>query len=275
MDAQPDQQISGPLYYENPPVVERVISVKGEMTQEAFEAGIDGWRQEVIPEYPIEEPIIKWLLNMEEKEGFPQFNTMQPELKITHRFSKRRAKDGFDWSIRCPVGTLMMNMHSIPHPNRRFSHLRSEFERWLPRWMNQFNVAGCQSVGLLYLNVLRKDVTPGLFNDDGALRLGSALRVFSSVPGDHEQIVPPFDCRMTVLLRSEPRAVLQIRAQDASGPEHTVGVKLTLLCEAELAGKGTPQDCLELLDWCHERILDRFELVFTDEAKTTFNPRKP
>jgi hypothetical protein len=29
---------------------------------------------------------------------------------------------------------------------------------------------------------------------------------------------------------------------------------------------------MALLDWCHERIVERFEVVFTEKAKQTFEP---
>ena len=74
------------VIYQKPPIIERVMVVEAIMTPEQFEEGIEGWRQEVASEYPYEEPLTEWLLNMKEKDGIPLLDTMEPELKITGGF---------------------------------------------------------------------------------------------------------------------------------------------------------------------------------------------
>ena len=268
---EPIQDLRRARCYKNPPIIERVIYVDSQMTPERFEVGIDGWGQEVMREFPVEEHLTEWLLNMEERDGIPLLDTMEPELRITHRFSKKRKVDGFDWSIRCPVGKFMMNMHSNPGCGRSFKNLFEEFQRWFPRWMGHFDVTESQGVGLIYVNKLRRDITPQLFGDDGDLELGKALSVFSTVPGEHERLEPPFDCQVTV--RLNPSASLNIRVHDISSPAHGAAVNVVFKVFAKLQpGRQGALDTLQLLSWCHERILERFELVFTEEAKETFTP---
>ncbi len=242
------------------------------MTAESFEANIERWKQKVIPEYPAEEPLIEWLVEMEEKDGVPLFDTLAPKLRITHRFSKKSKADGFDWSIRCPIGKFTMNMHSHPGSERRYGHLRKEFSKWLPLWMEHFGVERGEVLILGYINVLRRDITPQFFNNEGGLELDKVLRVFSSIPGKHESLVPPYDCRVTVNLGNEPARKLGIRVKDATTPENGVAIKVTLDTMAQLSGDGGVSEILELLDWSHERIIERFEQVFTDEAKASFTP---
>ncbi len=247
--------------------------VEAIMTPEQFEEGIEGWRQEVASEYPYEEPLTEWLLNMKEKDGIPLLDTMEPELKITHRFSKKRKAEGFDWSIRCPSGTLIMNMHSRPGSDRQYANLKDEFERWFPKWVRHFNISQCHAVTLIYVNSLSRDVTPDLFTSEGDLELGKALTVFAGIPGVHERLEPPFDCQVTV--RLNPETSLHIRVNDDSSLGRGPTVLVKLKCTAALRpGHGTVQEALQLLNWCHERIIERFELVFTTEAKETFGPTR-
>ncbi|MBV6501744.1 MAG: hypothetical protein CJBNEKGG_04262 [Prosthecobacter sp.] len=263
---------ASPPAYVNPPVIERVVTLHAPMTAEVFEANIERWKQKVTPEYPAEEPLIEWLVEMEEKDGVPLFDTLAPKLRITHRFSKKTKAEGFDWSIRCPVGKFTMNMHSHPGSGRRYDHLRKEFAKWLPQWMEHFGVERAELLNLGYINVLRRDVTPQFFNKDGGLELDKVLRVFSEIPGKHESLEPPYDCRVTVNLGNAPARKLSIRVKDATTPANGVAIKVTLETLAQVSGEGGISEVLELLDWSHERIIERFEQVFTDEAKASFTP---
>ncbi len=50
-------------------------------------------------------------------------------------------------------------------------------------------------------------------------------------------------------------------------------MKLDLVAQTSLVGESvTTENLLNLLDWEHERILARFEAVFTAEARQSFEP---
>jgi hypothetical protein len=258
--------------YVNPPVIERVVTLHASMTAEAFETNIEKWKLKVLPDYPIEEPLIEWLVEMQEKEGVPLFDTLSPKLRITHRFSKKSKAEGFDWSIRCPVGQFTMNMHSHPGSGRRYRHLRDEYAKWLPQWMEQFGVTQLEQLSFGYINKLRRDITPQFFNTEGGLELDRVLRVFAAIPGKHESLEPPYDCRVTVNLGTAPARKLAIRVKDATTPKHGVAIDVILEAVAQIGGSGGSSEALELLDWSHERIIERFEQVFTAEARASFKP---
>jgi hypothetical protein len=38
------------------------------------------------------------------------------------------------------------------------------------------------------------------------------------------------------------------------------------------AGQSSVEKIAELLDWAHDRIVDRFDLVFSQKAKSSFQP---
>jgi hypothetical protein len=46
-----------------------------------------------------------------------------------------------------------------------------------------------------------------------------------------------------------------------------------LVVNAGLAGRTPTRETIaELLDWAHERIVERFEVTFSDKAKLSFQP---
>lgn len=261
--------------YEAPPIIERVATVAVDMTPESFEEKFEQWQNLVIEEYPKETPLVEWKLNMEENEyGIPNLDTMNPELRITHRFSRKTAVDGFDWSIRCPVGRIAINMHSRPGDGRGYGGtMRKELEKWIPAWLKHFDVERSKYVSLHYVNMLRRDITPDLFDDDGSLRLGNALTIFSNVPGEHEHLEPPFDCQVGVRLNGHDDAHLRVHVCSEGNAQSGPAVRVSFTARAALDQNARSEDTLRLLDWCHDRITERFEVVFTDEAKETFSPK--
>src|SRR5260221_12179111 len=100
--------------YEHPPIVERVVTVTAPMSEETYVSRIEAWRKIVEPEFPIYEPVGEWKVAFEQKGTQAVVDPTRGELVIIPRFSKRAAAEGFDWSVRCPRGRLIVNMHADP-----------------------------------------------------------------------------------------------------------------------------------------------------------------
>jgi len=244
-------------FYRRPPVVERVLSVYTSMPDEIFESRFEDWRTLVAPEYPAYEPLKQWLIlvkDREQEEGLPLFDTMQPELRITPRFSKKTSKEGFDWSIRCPPGQLTVNMHSRPDQGltRRYGNLRSEFGRWLPRWIENFSVESASKIAAHYVNLVNRHTVPKFVTEKGELLLGDVLTVFSRIPGQHEYLVAPFDCKATVQLQGDNKSLLRLTVSDWPDPGLAPAVRVDFIVEV-LAPKvgASAEGIMALLDWCH------------------------
>jgi len=264
-----------PQFYHSPPVVERVASVYAEVAEELFEDRFDDWRAFVEADYPLYEPLKEWLILVEEKDEIPLLDTARPELRITQRFSKKPSREGFDWSIRCPAGQLTMNMHSKTCEGqiRRYHHLREEYEKWLPKWMEHFGAKELKKVNLHYVNILNRETVPGFFSPDGGLLLNKLLTMFSTVPGEHECIVQPYGCQVAVKLRDREESTFLIEVASMPGHGHDVAVKVDFVVQTPLsATECDPRSVLALLDWEHEHIVKRFEVVFTPEARASFKP---
>ncbi len=264
--------------YKRPPVIERVASFYCDMEIEDYESQFEKWRALVAEEYHHYEPLKEWLLNVKEEtdEHIPIFDTMEPELRIIPRFSQKSKRDGFDWSIRTPPDCFTMNMHSRPNQGetRRYPLFRGEISKWLPIWWKNFGVESIKSVVLHYVNGLSKETVPAFYDEKGNLQLGNLITVFTHIPGRHISLVPPFDCTATVLLDEKMGALLQLKVADWSDHQRGAAVRLDFIVTIPPGAQNpsSPEDALILLDWAHERVTERFEAIFTEAAKTYFNP---
>lgn len=266
---------ASPAFYRKPPVIERVASVYADVSEETFEERFDEWREIVVAEYPVYEPLKEWLILVEDKEGIPMLNTARPELRITPRFSRKSSWDGFDWSIRCPPGQFTMNMHSQPGKGaeRRYPHLRDEFGKWLPRWLDHFSISNLRHLSVHYVNHLNQATVPDFFTDPEHLLLEDLLSVFTTIPGEHESIIPPYRCTANLKLPDHPDSTLRIEVGSITEGAKLPGVKVDLVVRAGLKDEpASAPGLLKLLDWAHERIIERFEAVFTERAKSSFQP---
>lgn len=259
--------------YERPPVFQRIATVFADVNQEVHEAQFEEWRLQVESEFPCYEPLEEWLLNVNEKEGIPLWDTIQPELKITPRFSKKPKSENFDWSLRCPPGKLQINMHSNPDNPRRYRELESVFSEWLPRWVGRFEVKKFNRVSLQYINRLNPVTIPNFTVLPAQLLLDQVLTVFVKIPGEHESLIAPYDCRATLLLRGMKGATFEIRVYSDLAHNVQPSVRVDFVVNVPVPPEdASSEGILRLMDWCHERILDRFELVFTEAARESFIP---
>lgn len=268
--------------YLAPPVIRRIATLRAEVPSEVFERHREGWKSAVRAEFPVEDPLVQWRLNMEEEDGVPRFDKIQPELRITERFYRKESDRGrenlsmpnFDFAMRCPAGGLEIHMGTPPESGRSYANLRAECVRWFGPWLRQFEVERPRKVFLHYVNLLRRDVTPQLFAPNGSLALGDTLTIFAGIPGEHVHLEPPFDCKVGLRLDGAEDGKLRIHVVDASGEtgNRQVAIRVHFLAEAAIEEGGGVDRALGLLDWCHERIVERFELVFTSGAKRTFQP---
>jgi hypothetical protein len=265
-----------PAFYRRPPIIERVASLYTQMDHEVFASRLSSWQEIVKAEYPVGEPIQNWIIRADDRDGVPIFDTLHPLLQIIPRYSRKSAKEGFDWSIRCPSGQFTMNMHSDPEEGetRRFDHLRKEFAIWIPLWISHFEVKEANRLTLHYVNALTPRTVPGFFDDQRHLFLSRVISVFADIPGEHDSIIQPYSCEVTLLLKGGHGATLKIKVNDWMSPRYGSGVEVSFIVSMPFfAGEVlSPERALELLDRAHEYIVQRFEVVFTQEARASFSP---
>jgi uncharacterized protein (TIGR04255 family) len=254
--------------YKLPPIVERVVSVKARMKPEVYDERFSAWQEKVEAEFPINEPVKNWRVTIQRVHDVP--SEFKPELEIIPRFSEKRSTEGYGWSIRCPLGQLTMNMHSSHKENRGYKDLRSRFPKWLKDWVTHFEVNDFDELTVHYVNILDQERLPS-FSHDGEIEIQKVLRVFFNISGENEAFTPPMDCRVTINLKGNPNGRLHIHATDkSSGPN--AAMTLNLVAVTELTKGQSVDEIVSLMDWCHDKIVERFEMIFTDEAKQSFKP---
>lgn len=257
--------------YVRPPIVERVATFHAPIDEERFLLGFEEWQWAVRDEYPHHEPVKEWLIAVKERDGVPLFDTLQPELRITHRFSRKSTDGRREFGMRCPTDSIAFHLFTHPGVPKGYGDLRGEVAKWLPRWMERFQVEKLSNLELHYTNRIAPD-TVGPFIQDGRIELASILTAFLALPGTHECLIPPYDCTATVLLKEAPRMVLTLRIHGNTDviPQPAVLVDFTVAFPEEKGGLdiGT---ALLLLDKAHDAISDRFELIFTREVKDFFS----
>lgn len=264
-----------PDFYQKPPIIERVASLYAEIDEEVFAAKSEEWNEMVLAEYPVNESIRHWVMKAkQEEDGLPDLSSVRPLLQIIPRYSKKVAKEGFDWSIRCPRGQFTINMHSDPDQgeSRRFQTLRHEFEEWVPRWIDHFEVKSIDRLELNYVNALTRVTLPDFMSDDDVLYLGRVIRPFADIPGEHLQIVAPYSCEVNLLLKD--KSTLRISIEDLISTRYGSGLQVNFVSSMSCPSEeiATASRILELLERAHGHIVERFEAVFTSEAKESFKP---
>jgi hypothetical protein len=268
------------IEYKRPPVVERVATIYAEIPEEIFESRFEAWRNQVEAQYPIYEPLKQWDLMYAQKgdptDPIPVLTSTTPQLRITPRFSRRLSKEGFDWSIRCPRDQFTMNVHPDPEDGsgRRYTQLRYEYLNWAEKWMKHFDVKSIGLIQLNYVNVLNKTTVPSFFSPDGqSFSLPQLINIFTNLSRPGEVMMPPFACQATVGFTNKKNATLSVQVQDATTSPLDVGVLVGFIATMQPEEpEPSIQKIAELLDWAHERILERFDMVFSDRAKESFEP---
>jgi hypothetical protein len=142
----------------------------------------------------------------------------------------------------------------------------------LTRWTRHFEVEDFERVNLFYANLVNRDTAPEFSTADGRLLLEKIITVFVPIPGKHQDIVPPLDCTVNLRVSTDPEAALLIHLVGLPDVAQRAAVRLDLAIETRVPSGASLERVLELLDWCHERILEQCQVVFTEEARKSFGP---
>lgn len=249
-----------------------MAGVSGDIAPETFFSKIEGWKTVVQKDFPLYDPLTEWLLNVQEKEGIPLFNEAEPEVLITHRFSKRNQKGERTWSMRCPPDRIILNLHAEQHDPHDFEELYAAMAKWLPRWTDHFEVNGFPGVQLTYVNLLGPRRTPNFVDANGGIQINRLIEVFGKIPGKHQSIIAPYDCKVGLLIEKE-RCAANIHVHAVRSRDNVLHVRVDLQV---LAAHGVPMvsvdEALSELRYSHDVLIGQFEALFTKEAKKSFEP---
>lgn len=265
------------MKYKKPPIVERLLTATARCDDEKFFSRLEAWKSVVLEHFPVYDPVREWRLNVEERtDGLPFISNAEPQLIITNRFWRLDRNGKKYLSIRFLKNQLTINLHPTednPHP---FEELISEYGNWLPKWINHFELNGCEQIHLDYVNLISREQTPQFVDGKGGIQIGRVLNFLGKVPGPYVRIIPPFSSEVAVVVNEEKETTWSMRViglypEDGQTPAVRVDFKAVTPNPKFLK---TPNEVLSEAQNLHIVICNQFEEVFSNEAKLTFEPIK-
>lgn len=262
--------------YAAAPVKHRVFSLPAAIPPEVYYARADELKEAMMAHFEHYEPQQQWLLNVEEKNGVPQFHSIKPEVLIKHTFWNK-SKDG-QKLVGCAVepDRISIILRNLPKHTERFPTLKTWVEKIIPIWASILNPKISAAI-LDYANILSRDTVPTFINENGSLAIGELLTVFAGFPGEHQGIVPPYDCTMGLAIDQDAHVFLNLRVHGIQ--QHVSGgsaVQVDLQALKRPAKHGlTAVEAVDSLELLHKTVVDKFEVVFTPRAKAAFQPKTP
>jgi uncharacterized protein (TIGR04255 family) len=260
------------ITYKKPPIIERVISVVADISEENFYSRLESWKAIVQSDFPDYDPIKAWNLNIQMKGDVPVLEDSLPEVEVTHRFWKLNDHGQRFMSMRVLPNQFTLNLHPEPEQPHAFDELLRAFENWLPRWLSHFGGNGCQTIVLNYINLLSARTTPQ-FIANGGVKLGGVLSVFVGLPGRFTNIIPPYDCQIGLMIDAQKPALFQMRVvglpSNEEGPSVRVDFQAQIIKNSACL---TQNQVLAEAQFLHHIIREQFEALFTEAAKKTFQP---
>jgi len=268
-----DEQIT---IYRRPPIVERVITAYAPMDKEEYAAKADTWKSQAIQAFPFFNPTVEWDINIEEKDGVPVVAESGPTMRIHHWFFEHLKKErrGFvHQSDRDKEGRAKFGINLLRHGDKvyRFKDIEAKFREWLPRWADHFGIKSFSGVSLDYVNALNEQTVPE-FCRGGRLHIGEVFRLFSNIPGPHVTLIPPYDCRVNMLIDEKMPITGQIVVRSAETEGLRINMQMRSLSSQEKSI--TADEVLAEVLALHRCMVTYFEASFTDAARKSFDPIK-
>jgi hypothetical protein len=259
--------------YKKPPVIERAATVTAHIPPEVFFARFESWKSEILKDFPDYDPIQQWLINYTNREEVPVLDEVPPQVRVTHRFWKRNLQNQRFMSMRVLPNRLTLNLHPEYNDPHRYEELRDALMRWFPLWVAHFSATEFPQVHLDYINLLAAETTPQFVEPKtGAVHIGQALTVFASGPGKNQGITPPYDCQMGLAIDRERGSFFRLRILGLdSRPNRGAAVRIDF--QAVTDRHDSPLTASEIrgeVEFLHEVMIEKFEAVFTDAAKISF-----
>jgi hypothetical protein len=154
--------------------------------------------------------------------------------------------------------------------------LKSWAEKIVPIWASILSPKVGAAI-LDYANILSRDTVPTFINENGSLAIGELLTVFAGFPGEHQGIVPPYDCTMGLAIDQEAHLFLNLRVHGVQQQVSSGSAVRVDLQAVKRPGKHglTAAEAVDSLELLHKTVVDKFEIVFTTRAKAAFQPKTP
>lgn len=256
--------------YSRPPIQSRSLLVFSEDKEtSSYERLIPDWSAIVREDFPEIKVGKLWRFSLEEKEGIPI-----PKVKLffLHRYV---ATDPNKEVLRLSEPTsnsLKLSLRRTSREIQSFDELFLLAKKWIPKWMEHFDVKSIKGVRLKYKNMLSKELTPFAFQDR-FIKIDRWLTFMSRLPGKFNDVVGQFQTEINVRVDASKSAEFryEVRSADKALDGTSSGIVVNFgIDTADESRNLRLHDCLAEIEWCHTILLEQFDAFFTEEAKRNF-----
>lgn len=255
--------------YTKPPIEERIVGVYTDIPQQTFESLLPSWADKIKSSYPRSEPEPHWEINFETVNGLPVIQNAVPRARIIHLFWQRHPKNQKVKGMRVRPDRLVFHLEREENDIHAFSELIAEMDKWLKIWMEHFGVNTLRGITLEYVNRLDNEMTPQFVNANGSIRVSEAFSLFTSIPGKHHAIVPPYDCQLRLAIDEKMPCFFDVRVMNQPPPR--LGLRIDMSVNTVVQTKSIPPEkALEEVQFAHTIMLEQFDCFFTEKAKESF-----
>lgn len=256
------------VLYKKPPIVERIIGAYQDIPQDDFERKLPSWVEKIRHDFPVEQHISEWKIDIEDKNGVPFVKSLEPKARIIRLYWQKHKKNSRVIGMRIRPDRLVFHLCREENNPHEFSELLPYMEQWLPRWAEHFGITEINGITVEYYNVLDGNITPQFASQEG-IRVGDALTVFSNFPGAHQGITNPYDCKVRLILDMDtPRWLdFRVRADDRSAGAVRVDFEVVTFPQQK---RLSFSEAIAEIVAGHEVILRQFSCFFTEQARNSF-----
>jgi hypothetical protein len=258
--------------YKRPPVVERAVSVTGDVSEQAFQERVDTWAEAVQDALPVHTRKVEWEILIRDDNQVPVLDEDGTKMRLVHQFWPSDPKETkASWCLQLWPSRLAVNLRRVNDRDlRSFQDLDRLACDWIPRWGQHFGVRDVSKVVLEYCNLLSVETVPEFATKD-VVHLDKLITVFSSIPGPAgSMITNPYKCMCGLLVKRDNEEYrCQVRVEGlASAKRATVQVHF----RADTADRAAlaPAAISPTLSALHGVVREMFEGFFTTEAKEVF-----
>jgi hypothetical protein len=259
------------IRYENPPIVERIVGVYGQIPKEEFEKRLPSWADKIHPHFPVQEDVAEWMIDIGEKNGVPIVSSLVPKASIIHLYWQKHPKNHHVCGMRIRPDRLVFHLNREGKIAHDFDELMPHMERWLPQWAEHFGVNEFSGITVEYVNILDGNITPQ-FADQNGVRIAEALNVFAKFPGSHMGITNPYDCKVRLVIDKDKPIYFDVRVGSNDRSAAAIRVDFAVRTGFAPSKKLNFADAIKEINVGHDLILEQFSGFFSEQAKVSFQP---
>jgi len=259
--------------YQKPPIIQRTFTIWFELKDELFYGRLPIFEREILKQLPVKGSRQNWALNFKSNNGKPDFSTIKPNVEIVRVFSKKDENGKKFFSIELEENRISFTLSRTSNSAYTFNDLNFEVKQSISIFLRTLSPDKVGRFDLDYINLISRANTPDFVDEnDGHIHVERILNIFNKFSTEYESIIPPYDCKVGLILDKSENYNGIIRVMGQQGKIHDASaIRVDLHVYHNLdsieIGESMFEKKLEVL---HYYVLKLFHDTFTEEAKKAF-----